>query len=70
VSGERMYAAADKRVGKMDPRNYHSWDDVADSIKVWGDRAVKRLNNCRQTGSFALTPQEKSFSDKVDKYMP
>ncbi len=70
VTGERLYAAADKRVGKMDPRNYHSWDDVKDSIKVWGERGVKRLANCRATGSFALTPEEKSFSDKVDKYMP
>lgn len=70
VTGERLYAAADKRVGKMDPRNYHSWDDVKDAIKVWSERGVKRLTNCRTTGSFALTPKEKSFSDKVDKYMP
>jgi len=70
LSGDRLYAAADKRVGKMDPRNYHAWDDVKDSIKVWSERAVKRLVNCRATGSFALSPQEKSFSDKIDKYMP
>jgi len=70
VTGERLYAAADKRVGKMDPRNYHSWDDVKDSLKVWGERGVKRLTHCRESGSFALTPKEKSFSDKVDKYMP
>ena len=70
VSGERLYAAADKRVGKMDPRNYHSWDDVKDAIKIWSERGVKRLTHCRQTGSFALTPQEKSFSDKMDNYMP
>ncbi len=70
VTGERLYAAADKRVGKMDPRNYHTWDDVKDSIKVWAERGVKRLANCRATGSFALTPKEKSLGDKVDKYMP
>lgn len=70
VTGERLYAAADKRVGKMDPRNYHSWDDVKDSIKVWSSRGVKRLTHCRTTGSFNMAPQEKSFSDKVEKYMP
>lgn len=70
VTGERLYAAADKRVGKMDPRNYHSWDDVTESIKVWSERGVKRLTHCRVSGSFALTPKEKSLSDKIDKYMP
>lgn len=70
VTGERLYAAADKRVGKMDPRNYHSWDDVKESLKAWSERGVKRLTNCRETGSFALTPKEKSFSDKVEKYAP
>ena len=70
VTGERLYAAADKRVGKMDPRNYHSWDDVTESIKSWSERGVRRLTHCRVTGSFAMTPKEQSFSDKVDKYMP
>jgi hypothetical protein len=69
VTGERLYAAADKRVGKMDPRNYHSWDDVKDSLKAWSERGVKRLANCRATGQFGGA-QEKSFGDKMDKYMP
>ena len=70
VTGERLYAAADKRVGKMDPRNYHSWDDVTESFKAWSERGVKRLTNCRVNGSFSLAPKAKSFSDKVDQYMP
>ncbi len=70
VTGERLYAAADKRVGKMDPRNYHSWDDVTESIKVWSERGVKRLTQCRVSGSFVTAPKEKSLSDKIDKYMP
>lgn len=70
VTGERLFAAVDKRVGKMDPRNYHSWDDVVDSLKSWEERGVKRLAHCRQTGSFALSPKEKSFSEKMDKYAP
>jgi hypothetical protein len=69
-SNQRLYAAVDKRVGKMDPRNFHSWDDVKDSIKVWTERGIKRLAHCRTTGSFQMAPQEKSFGDKVDKYMP
>ena len=70
VTGKRLYAAVDKRVGKMDPRNYHSWDDVTESIKAWSERGVKRLTNCRINGSTVLTPKEKSFSDKIDSYMP
>ncbi len=70
VTGERLYAAADKRVGKMDPRNYHSWDDVTESIKAWSERGIKRLTHCRVSGSFVAAPKEKSLSDKIDKYMP
>ena len=70
VTGERLYAAADKRVGKKDPRNYHSWDDVTESIKAWSERGVKRLTHCRVSGSFVPSPKEKSLSDKIDKYMP
>lgn len=70
LSGQRLYAAADKRVGKLDPKNFHSWDDVKEAMKAWSERGVKRLVNCRTKGSFALDPKDKSMEDKLDKYMP
>lgn len=70
MNGNRLYAAVDKRVGKMDPRNYHGWDDVKEAMKLWQERGGKRLLNCRTSGSFVPKSQEKSLEEKVDTYMP
>ncbi|WP_255556256.1 DUF3313 domain-containing protein [Methylococcus sp. Mc7] len=69
-TGQRLYAAADKRVGKLDVRDFHEWDDVKEAFKSWGERGARRLVNCRTTGSFASSPKEQSFEEKIDNNVP
>ncbi|WP_277458142.1 MULTISPECIES: DUF3313 domain-containing protein [Methylococcus] len=69
-TGQRLYAAADKRVGKLDIRDFHEWDDVKEAFKSWGERGARRLVNCRTTGSFVSRPAEQSFEEKIDNNVP
>ncbi|MFM8333022.1 MAG: DUF3313 domain-containing protein [Candidatus Methylumidiphilus sp.] len=69
MTGERLYAAADKRGGDMDPRNA-AWNDVKAALKAWGERGVQRLAHCRATGSFTLPPQAQHPGDKSERHMP
>ncbi|WP_169601576.1 DUF3313 domain-containing protein [Methylococcus geothermalis] len=70
LTGQRMYAAADKRVGKLDVRDFHEWDDVKEAFKSWGERGARRLVQCRMTGSFVSSPKEQSFEEKIDDNVP
>lgn len=70
LTGQRLYAAADKRVGKLDVRDFHEWDDVKQAFKSWGERGARRLVACRTTGSFASQPKEQSFEEKIDNNVP
>jgi hypothetical protein len=70
LTGQRLYAAADKRVGKLDVRDFHEWDDVKEAFESWGERGARRLVNCRTTGSFASSPKEQSLGEKIDNNVP
>lgn len=70
LTGQRLYAAADKRVGKLDVRDFHEWDDVKEAFKSWGERGAQRLVQCRTAGSFASSPKEQSLEEKIDNNVP
>lgn len=70
LSGERLAASVDKRVGLMDLRNTGDWDFLKEAIAKWKDRAVQRLQACRQTGSFMARSREQSLDDSVSSFRP
>jgi hypothetical protein len=70
MTGERLFAGVDARVGKLDVRNYKSWQDVQAAIETWAARGIKRLINCREKGSFKLSPEEEGIAGKLNKYVP
>jgi Protein of unknown function (DUF3313) len=70
LSGERLAASVDKRVGLMDIRNTDPWDSINAAIKVWQERGLKRLQACQRTGSFLSRPREQNWDQKVESYRP
>lgn len=49
VTGERLAAAVDRRVGAKSPEGVlRSWDDVEDAFQVWADLVQRRLREKRQ----------------------
>lgn len=70
VSGKRLYAAVDKRVGELDLRGTTAWDDVKGAFASWRDQATKRLQRCRITGSFVPEPAEMSVEQQLEIYRP
>ena len=70
VTGERLSAAVDKRVGLLDIRNLDAWDSVRAALKVWRERGTQRLISCHQTGSFTTRPQEQTLDQKIESYRP
>ncbi len=70
LTGERLYAAVDKRVGLLDVRNFGGWDPLKAALKVWQDRGAQRMQSCRQTGSFLLKPHEEGWQQDIERYRP
>lgn len=70
LTGERLAASVDKRVGLMDLRNTSGWDFLREALSTWKDRGVQRLQMCRQTGSFLAHSTEQTFSEKIEPYRP
>ncbi|MBM4200660.1 MAG: DUF3313 domain-containing protein, partial [Gammaproteobacteria bacterium] len=64
MTGERLSAAVDKRVGLLDIRNLDAWDSVRAALKVWQERGTKRLISCQQTGSFTTRPREQTLDQQ------
>lgn len=55
VTGERLMAGVDKRVGAKSIKGaWNSWGDVEDSFQYWSDRIGKRMDQCRTRGTFAF----------------
>lgn len=69
-TGERLYAMVDKRVGKMDPRNYERWDDVKAAVAAWREGGIRRLTACHTSGSFVPKPREPSLEQQIEQYQP
>lgn len=69
-TGERLYAMVDKRVGKMDPRNYQRWDDVKAAVAAWREGGIRRLTTCHTSGSFVPKPRELSLEQQIEQYQP
>lgn len=69
-TGKRLYAMVDKRVGKLDPRNYEKWDDVKAAVAAWREGGIQRLTACRASGSFVPKPRELSLEQKIEQYQP
>ena len=69
-TNERLYAMVDKRVGKLDPRNYKRWDDVKAAVEAWREGGIRRLTACHTSGSFVPKPRELTLEQKIDKYQP
>lgn len=71
VTGERHLAGVDKVVGmlggNMDPRA--RWDDVRKGFNIWRDRIGVRMASCRETGSFAMPKDDRSWMYKTFEYM-
>lgn len=71
VTGERHLAGVDKVVGmlggNMDPRA--RWDDVRKGFNIWRDRIGVRMASCRETGSFAMPKDDRSWIHKTFEYM-
>jgi hypothetical protein len=70
VTGERLSASVDKRVGLLDIRNLDAWDSVKAALKVWQERGTKRLISCQQTGSFTTRPREQTLDQQLEVYRP
>lgn len=70
LTGERLSASVDKRVGLMDIRNTDPWDSINAALAVWQERGIKRLQTCHQTGSFTARPSEETWEQKVEPYRP
>ncbi len=70
LTGERLYAMVDKRVGDLDLRNYEEWDDVKESLAAWRDQATQRLLHCRNSGSFVPEAKEMSLEQQIESYRP
>jgi hypothetical protein len=70
-TGERLFAAMDKVVGTLgsniDPRV--RWRDVLQGFNLWRDRGGKRMTSCRETGSFSMPDDERSWIKKTYEYM-
>jgi Protein of unknown function (DUF3313) len=71
VTGERLMAGVDKVVGtmgsNMDPRA--RWDDVRKGFDFWRDRMGKRMVSCRETGSFEMPKDDRSWMKKAFDYI-
>jgi len=70
MTGERLTASVDKRVGLLDIRNKGEWDNANDVMKSWQDRALQRLKLCRQTGSFEVRPHNSTLDSSLEPYRP
>lgn len=70
ITGERLYAMVDKRVGDLDVRNYQEWNDVEQAFAAWRDHATQRLLRCRSTGSFVPEAKEMSLEQQIESYRP
>lgn len=69
-TGERLFAMVDKRVGKLDPRNYQRWDDVKAAVAAWREGGIRRLTACHASGSFVPKPRELSLEQQIEQYQP
>jgi hypothetical protein len=70
LTGKRLSASVDKRVGLMDIRNTDPWDSINAALAVWQERGIRRLQACHQTGSFAARPREETWEQRVEPYRP
>jgi Protein of unknown function (DUF3313) len=71
LTGERLMAGVDKVSGtmgsNMDPRA--RWDDVRKGFDHWREKIGRRMVSCRETGSFEMPKDERSWMKKTFDYM-
>ncbi|MFO1417322.1 MAG: DUF3313 domain-containing protein [Methylotetracoccus sp.] len=70
LTGERLYAMVDKRVGTLDIRNTDKLDDIDSAFDEWRDRGIARLKTCRATGSFVPKAGETNLEQTIESYRP
>jgi Protein of unknown function (DUF3313) len=71
LTGERLMAGVDKVSGtmgsNMDPRA--RWDDVRKGFDHWREKIGKRMVSCRETGSFEMPKDDRTWMKKTFDYM-
>jgi hypothetical protein len=70
LTGERLTATVDKRVGLLDLRNFDGWDNAKDILKVWQERALKRIQLCRESGSFQVRYHDTGLDHELEDIRP
>jgi len=70
VTGKRLSATVDKRVGLLDLRNLDEWDSIKAMLDGWRERGVKRFKLCRSSGSFVFRPTDDSLNNTLESYRP
>jgi hypothetical protein len=70
ITGKRLSATVDKRVGLIDVRNLDEWDSIKAMLDGWRERGIKRFKLCRSSGSFVFRPTDDSLNNTLESYRP